>query len=228
MKNLFKVFMIAGLLTFGSIARPLPGPQAHNFSSSPAPSIETGAMLYVELSKSLDAKKAKKGDAVTAQLVSDVLSHGKIVARRDSKLIGHITEAQPYSKEKPESRLGIVFEKVILKGGEEIPVSSVLMALRLAPNPPASVDLTHEMSGTAGRNHPMPMGMAPRHSIHSINGDNDARSPAMANSGPANMEGLRVTPPAVGETPIVVSSKRTVRLESGVIIELRVTGSAGQ
>ena len=228
MKKLFKAFMIAGLLTLGSIARPLPVPQAQNFSSSPAPSIETGAMLYLGLSKALDAKKAKKGDAVTALLVADVLSHGKIVARRDSKLIGHITEAQAYSKEKPESRLGIVFEKVILKGGEEIPFSSVLVSLRPAPNPPASLDLTRGTSAAAGRDYSMPLGMAQRHRMRSINGDNDAKAAAIANSGPVSMDGLSLTPQAVGETPIVVSLKRTVKLDSGVIIELRVTGSPGQ
>lgn len=227
MKNLRKAFMIAGLLTLGNIARPLPVPQANNssnFSSSSAPSIETGAMLYVELSKSLDAKKVKKGDTVTAQLVADVLSHGKIVAQRDSKLVGHITEAQPYSKEKPESRLGIAFEKLILKGGQEIQFSSVLVALRPVPNPPASMDLTRGTSTTAGRDFSMPLSMAHRNSI----GSNDAKAMEMANSGPAKMDGFRLTPSAVGETPIVVSLKRTIKLESGVIIELRVTGSPRQ
>ena len=228
MKNLFKIVMIAGLLTLGSIARPLPIPQANNFSSSPAPSIETGAMLYLELSKALDAKKVKTGDAVTAQLVADVLSHGKIVIRRDSKLIGHITEAQPSTKERPESRLGIVFEKVILKGGEEIPFSSVLVSLRPAPETPPSMDLTGETSGAAGRGYSMPLAMAQRHRMHSVNEDNEAKAAARANSRPSNMDGLRLTPPAVGQTPIVVSLKHTVKLESGVIIELRVTGSPGQ
>src|ERR1700753_3212431 len=99
MKNFFKVFMIAGLLTLGGPARPLPTPQANNFGGSPAPSIEGGAVLYAELSKTLDAKKAKVGDPVVALLLADVLSHGKIVARRDSKLIGHITEVKPFAKE---------------------------------------------------------------------------------------------------------------------------------
>ena len=89
--------------------------------------------MYAELSKTLDAKKAKAGDPVTARLLADVVSHGKIVARRDSKLIGHVTEAQPYTKENPESRLGIVFDKVILKGGQEVPVRSMLLAMRPAP-----------------------------------------------------------------------------------------------
>ena len=181
-------------------------------------------MLYAELSKSLDAKKVKAGAPVTAQLLADVLSHGKIVIRRDSKLMGHVTEAQPYSKQKPESRLGIVFEKVILKGGEEIPFSSVLLALRPAQNSPASLDLTRGASADAIRNYSMPLA----NRMHSSGGDNNAKAPAMANSGPAKMDGLLLTPPAVGETPIVVSLKRTVKLESGVIIELRVTGSPGQ
>src|ERR1700729_3093965 len=138
MKKIFKITVIAGLLPLGSIAVAHQAPQTAGGSASSLPSLENGSLLYAELSKAVDAKKAKAGDPVTAQLVADVLSHGKIVIHRDAKLIGHITEAQPYSKEKPESRLGIVFEKIILKGGQEVPFDSVLMALRPAQIAPAS------------------------------------------------------------------------------------------
>src|SRR5436190_20672456 len=64
-------------------SRPIP---AGDNASSP---LENGMIMYLELSKSIDAKKAKSGDAVSAILLADVVSRGKIVLRSDSKLLGH-------------------------------------------------------------------------------------------------------------------------------------------
>src|ERR1041384_716065 len=73
--------------------------------------LKNGSILYAELSKTVEAKKAKVGDPVSAILTADVLAHGKIVVRHDSKLVGHVTEVQVHSKDAPDSRLGIVFAK---------------------------------------------------------------------------------------------------------------------
>src|SRR5215469_5756333 len=129
MNKFCKAVILAGLLVPSSGAYALQAPQS---GGAPA-TFDDGSLLYAELSKTVDAKKAKAGDPVTAVLLADVLSHGKIVARRDSKLVGHVTEAQPHSKDAPESRLGFIFDKVILKGGQEIPFVSVLMSLSPAP-----------------------------------------------------------------------------------------------
>jgi hypothetical protein len=131
MNKFRKAVILAGLLGLSGAAYTLQAPQTAG--SGNAPALEEGSILYAELSKTVDAKKAKTGDPVNAVLLADVLSHGKVVARRDSKLVGHVTEAQPHSKEIPESRLGIVFDKLILKGGQEIPFVSVLLALAPAP-----------------------------------------------------------------------------------------------
>jgi hypothetical protein len=227
MKNLLKIMMIAGLLTLGSIAGARQAPQTASGSASSLPSLENGSLLYAELSKTVDTKKAKAGDPVTAQLVADVLSHGKIVIRRDSKLVGHVTEAQPYSKEKPESRLGIVFEKIILKGGQEVPFDSVLMSLRPAQSA-ASPSPSPAPMAAPGRDYSMPGAMPQRHRTHSASADNDAKAPANTGSAPSEMDGLILTAPAVGSMPTIISQKRTVKLESGVVIELRVTGTPGQ
>ena len=242
MKKPFKAFMIAGLLTLGSIARPLPISQASNFSSSPAPSLEGGAILYAELSKSLDAKKAKVGDPVVAVLLADVLSHGKIVAHRDSKLIGHITEVKPFAKEDSESRLGIVFEKIRFKSGEEVPFNSVLMALH--PAHPPTLDLFAEptqpggsLGGTLGhdRHSPMAAGSPKRPSSTNTrrlgtNQDTELEAAARAKgaSGTTNIDGLRLISTGGRGPQTVVSRDHTVKLESGVLMELRVTAPAGQ
>ena len=46
----------------------------------------------------------------------------------------------------------------------------------------------------------------------------------MAETGPTDIDGLSLSSPANGGAQTIVSTQRTVKLESGVKIELRVTG----
>jgi hypothetical protein len=104
--------------------------------------------LQAELTKSVDAKKAKSGEEVTAKLTQDVKSNGKVVLHKGSKLVGHVTEAQAKSKENAESKLGIVFDKAVLKGGEEMSFNSVIQAV--APPVQATSSLAGDESGNLG------------------------------------------------------------------------------
>src|SRR5258705_7390979 len=81
-----------------------------------------GVVIPAQLSKSVDAKKAKAGDKVEAKTTMDLLSHGQVVIPRDTKVIGHVTEAKPHSKESPESSVGLSFDRISLKDGRELPM----------------------------------------------------------------------------------------------------------
>jgi len=205
---------------------PATAPQA-----PPAPvRLENGSILYAELSKTVDARKAKVGDPVTAVLVADVLSHGKIVVRHDSKLMGHVTEAQPHSKEAPESRLGIVFDKAITKEGE-VPFQSLLLAIRPAerpvvdvPNAPSPLSNSAQQP-TQTQHYPTPQGSnGPPRINYPIGEDMKSHDRDIAKNGPTDIDGLSLSSAAGGGAQAIVSTQRTVRLESGVRIELRVTG----
>jgi hypothetical protein len=91
--------------------------------------LSSGTTLQAELTKSLDAKKAKPGDEVTAKVTQDVKSNGSVVIHKGSKLVGHVTEAQAKSKENAESKLGVVFDKAVLKGGQEVAFNGMIQAL---------------------------------------------------------------------------------------------------
>jgi hypothetical protein len=110
--------------------------------------LSSGTTLQAELTKSVDAKKAKSGDEVTAKLAQDVKSDGKVVLHKGSKLVGHVTEAQAKSKENAESKLGIVFDKAILKGGEEVAFSGVIQAL--APPVQGTASIAGDESSSLG------------------------------------------------------------------------------
>jgi hypothetical protein len=110
--------------------------------------------LNAELAHSLDAKSAKPGDQVTAKVTEDVKSNGKVVIHKGSKLVGHVTEAQARSKESADSRLGIVFDKAVLKGGEEVSLNGAVQALA----PPVNATLSAAADESSSISAPSPGG----------------------------------------------------------------------
>jgi hypothetical protein len=91
--------------------------------------LPSGLTIPAVLNKSLDSKKNKQGDEVSAKTAADVLSQGKIVIPRNTKLIGHVTEAKAKSSGESESTLGIAFDRAILKNGQSVPLNATIQAL---------------------------------------------------------------------------------------------------
>lgn len=110
--------------------------------------LNSGTTLQAELTRSLDAKKAKPGDEVTARLTQDVRSDGKVVLHKGSKVVGHVTEAQAKGKENSESKLGVVFDKAVLKGGQEVAFNSVVQAV--APPAQGAASLAGDENSNLG------------------------------------------------------------------------------
>ncbi len=127
MQNSLASFVLsAGLLMGGNAAASVTSDRDANPADV---RLDSGTCLVVELSKSLNAKKLLAGDKVTAKVIQAVVINGKVVIPRGSKLVGNVTETKAHSKEDPESRLGIVFGKIMVKNGIEVPVGAVVQAL---------------------------------------------------------------------------------------------------
>lgn len=189
-------------------------------------------MIPVELSKTLDAKKAKAGDKIEARIPADILSHGKIVIPRTAKIIGHVTEAKAHSKESPESRVGVAFDRLLMKDGHEMPLQATVQAIS---RPLQLVQPDSHMDEGAG----MPSGtaaaagaggtMATRspERVASVPMDASGTEPAStvaplaANSqGVVGMKGLALN--SSGQNSVVSSQTGNVHLESGTQMILRV------
>lgn len=234
MKSFFAWIILLGLLSLGVAAQT---PQGSNSASavdnSAASLLENGTIIYLELARSVDAKKAKAGDEVTALLLADVLSHGKIALRRDSKLLGHVTEAQAHTKDNPESRLGIVFDKAFGKGKQEIAFNSVLLALAPAPRiqieaPSAPAPPGANPAGQPqqeDRHYYIPKGPKVPTMGETMRNEIKAHADAIDNNVPTDIEGLTLQRSA-NAAPVIVSFTRTVKLDSGVRIELRVLNAS--
>jgi hypothetical protein len=94
--------------------------------------LATGTAFNAALSSPIDSKKCKPGDPVNAHSTEAVKSEGKTVIPKGSKLVGHVTEASARGKSESESSLGIVFDKAILKNGQEIPLNAGIQAIASA------------------------------------------------------------------------------------------------
>jgi hypothetical protein len=106
----------------------------------------------VQLTKTIDAKKAKVGDQVMAKVTMDLKANsGEVIVPKDTKVTGHVTEAQARSKEQKESQIGIAFDHATLKTGDV----NLPMSIQAVIAPPSN-DANNGSSG--GGESPSPAG----------------------------------------------------------------------
>ena len=131
----------------GSAQQQVPSPERPNTAAAPpqagstpaaAPNnakIAPGSVIPAQLTKTVDAKKAKQGDQVIAKVPQDLPStSGQVLVPKDSKVVGHVTEVQPRSKEQKESQLGIAFDRLEMKNGEQMQLPMSIQAVIAPPN----------------------------------------------------------------------------------------------
>lgn len=112
---------------------------------SPVPSNKNVFFVVAEFTQSISAKKLKAGDKIKAQVTQDVLSKGRILIPVESKLLGHVTEAKGRTPADQESRLGIVFDKIILKHHREVEFEGVIQSLEAPAQRKSKVDEPDQM-----------------------------------------------------------------------------------
>jgi hypothetical protein len=117
-------------------------------AAAPAPAANSqskGSYMLVELTRGLTARKLKPGDKVKAEVAQDVVSHGKVIIPVETELIGHVTEVCPHDSANAESRLGIVFDKILLKHFHDINFQAVVQAVAPPAPRPSRVDQPSQM-----------------------------------------------------------------------------------
>jgi biotin carboxyl carrier protein len=191
-----------------------PAPQTAAKAAT-APQAKSSYFL-VELSKTLKVNKLKPGDKIKAQVAQDVISHGKVIIPVETEVIGHVTEVTVRDKETNESRLGIIFDKIVLKHFHDIRLQAVVQAV----SPPVqrqSLSLESQML-------PPSMVGAPRQgSIPSAghSGGSSGSSGGSGSSGSGRSSPNTVTPVGSGdmsntyETPITVKQSPSTNTSVG-------------
>jgi hypothetical protein len=113
-------------------------------TESASTSLDQGAELNATLTKPVDARSAKPGDEVIATANEDLKSHGQVVVKKGSKLVGHVTAARPLGPAQgsasgaADSQLGIVFDRAVAKDGREVPLNASIQALAAAQSSASS------------------------------------------------------------------------------------------
>jgi hypothetical protein len=226
-----------------SATQPPPTESAH---SGPLARIAPGSVIPVSLAKTIDAKKAKDGDEVTATVTQDLKNNsGEVIVAKDTKVMGHITEAQARNKEQKESQVAIVFDHAVMKNGGEIAMPMSIQAIigsqnNSAQNPQENGEGVSTgggastMPGTSARpgmagSSPTPAATMPAGS--DTTGDSQAsqanhngRVPVTAQTaGVVGISDLQLAPAAnSSQGSMVTSEKSNVKIESGTMMLLRV------
>ena len=218
--------MLAASLCLGqstNTAQPTQAP-AHTSSSAspsqttpPASTAKGRGVMPVELTKSLDSKKLKEGDAVTGKIAADLRLKDGTQIPRGSKVTGHVTEAKARSRGDAQSALGIVFDKISLPSGKDIAIKGEIQAVAPNPNPSTQPDTSvgvgmmagHE-GGSAGTT-PPPMSSAPT---------SQQSGHPLLNPQSKGVLGIRNL--ELGENSVLISSGKNVSLDSGTQLMVQV------
>jgi len=237
------ILLVATVLTNVALAQgpagPPPGGPADKGTSD---SIGPGGTIVAELAKSVDAKKAKPDDKIEARLTMDLLSHGKVEIPRGAKIIGHITDAKTGVKQAPGSMVEIAFDRIVLKGGREIPLKATIQALGAplqisgtssdgipdasAESPNLNGNMPDGM-GNPGRNGTTGYPSRPASTLGGLggpadNGQNKNSTPPLGptSQGVVGMKGISLSNTAQGSA--ISSATENIHLGGGTQLVLRV------
>jgi hypothetical protein len=109
-----------------------------------------GSTFNAALNAPIDSKKAKPGDPVTAHTTEPAKSDGRTVMPRGTKLLGHVTQASARSNGESDSSLGVVFDKAILKNGQEVPLNAAIQAIASGQSSASAAGSDLDMMSGAG------------------------------------------------------------------------------
>jgi hypothetical protein len=202
--------------------------------------IAPGSVIPVSLTKTIDAKKAKTGDEIVAKVTQDMkTTNGAVLVPKDTKVMGHVTEAQSRSKEQKESQVGIAFDHAVMKDGSAMQMPMSIQAIiaerndqnnggggSSAANPSSGASAPVNPRAGMGGSAPTP---APSTGGNDMPADSTAnknsRPPITAQTqGVVGISNLTLTPTAsnASEGSVVSSDKNNVKLENGTLMLLRV------
>ena len=221
-------------------------------SGSPAQhptKVAPGSVIPVQLTKTVDAKKAKTGDEVVAKVTMDMKTQsGDVLVPKDTKVIGHVTEAQKRDKDQKQSELGLAFDRAVTKDGNTMQMPMSIQAV-IGQQQPNQQNQQSEANTPAGREQAagVPSGAAPTGATGGKSsgttppaaspstsgsgadtGDNQAanggRPPINAQTqGVIGISNLTLAPGSNGtQGSVMTSEKNNVKLESGTMLLLKV------
>jgi hypothetical protein len=219
-------------------------PATGNTAQAGAPRIAPGSVIPVQLTKTIDAKKAKPGDQIVAKVTMDLKTNsGEVIVPKDTKVMGHVTEAQARSKDEKESQVAIAFDRAVLKDGEvSLPMSIQAVIAPPSDNansggggydrgaaPSGGGAASTSMGGgrTGGTTQTQPSTNSPTATPEpgaSASQEAGGRPPINGNTqGVVGISNLKLEPAQnAAQGSVLSSDKNNVKVESGTMLLLRV------
>jgi hypothetical protein len=230
-----------------------PGQPENQASVVNAGPLAGGITIQVSLEKSVDARRNHAGDEVLARTTENVNAKRQILIPKGSKLVGHVTEVRAKAKDESQSVLGIRFDRAVLKDGHEIPLAVSIQALAAADAKVEDIG-SSQLMADANQNGAPPVGIqgapsqfngkdeisgaATNSNAKPVDGSGSMRK--AANPDPVGDSSGQLTPSSHGvfgikglelrsisnsaQESLIVSPSRTVYLDSGTRMILRVLG----
>ena len=253
-RSLMYALLAVSLTWVAAQVRAQAAPATGQTAAQAGPALAPGTVIGAELSKGIDAKKAKVGQEVLAKALMDLRDpNGSIVVPRGAKLVGHITQVKAATKQEPQSTLGVIFDKVEAKHGkqsQEIGMHAAIQALEKPPSAPLMDERAPGMGGqgapggAAGASGPgmgpgaaggRTMGGSPPGQGGGMGGEETGGAPGQQGPGVptinANSHGvigipnLTLSPQASpAEGSVITSARGNVKLDGGTLLVLRVMG----
>jgi hypothetical protein len=224
-------------------------PPSNTTSGSRNLRIAPGSVIPVQLTKGIDAKKAKAGDEVEARVTIDLKSgNGELIVPKDTKVTGHVTEAQAHTKDQKESQIGLAFDHAVMKDGQNVSLPMSIQAI-ISPQalnsgnsssndstPAASNSSTSQpipatqpggMGGSMSPNRaPSSSATAsePQGSAGNGSGNNHPSPPITGNTqGVVGISDITLSAGEGNQGSVVASEKKNVKLDNGTLMLLRVS-----
>jgi hypothetical protein len=213
-------------------------------SANQAPRIAPGSVIPARLTKGINAKKAKKGDEVVATVTQDLRNNaGTVLVPKDTKIVGHVTEAQASSKQQKESQVAIAFDRAVPKSGEPMQMPMSIQAIIAPPNPNQASANAQPSSGYPGsETGGVPPSSSGRQGQGSMGGGTPPAPQTSGNAPSGAPAGAQAQPQITGNTQgvvgienlklsaapdatqgsVVSSEKGNVKLDDGTFLLLRV------
>ena len=236
MKSFAIAFIVATLCAAGAAAQSAPPAEA----ASNEASLAGGTAINAALNTSIDSKKAKSGEQITAHTTEAVKStDGRTILPKGTKLVGHVARDSARSNGQGEAILAIQFDKALLKDGQEVPLNNAVIQAVAAPSheasaygseterttTPASPSNNPSMSGSRGARPESPPSTQqyPSTSPNGAYGESNSAGPLPANTrGVYGLEGMRLSANGNGEGTVLTSTGKNVHLDGGTRLLLVV------
>jgi hypothetical protein len=197
-------------------------PAAASAAPKASATVPPGTTVLVELSKPLDAHKAKSGDEVVTKVTEDIKSDNKVLLPKGSKVMGKVTQAQGRAKGQDESVLGLAFDSAVLKDGTQVPISFTIQAVANSSAAMAQAALEAQGASTSiSMANNAPGGGAAGGDLHAGNAASTIHEEALT---PTSQGAIGLPDFRLSSGNLITSKDHNVRLERDTRFVLRVNG----